>query len=118
MTVAKQRNKIPFLCGIKTYVLAEKCFGNLCLGLAVDKLKIMMRPQHFNYNYFAQIRASLVLIMWTDFLLTIYICLTSLTRAKPKEKNEICHSISTRAIKCDGVFFVLQHSFQYGFQHA
>ena len=46
------------------------------------------------------------------------ICLTSLTRAKPKEKNEICRSISTRAIKCDGVFFVLQHSFQYGFQHA
>ena len=42
------------------------------------------------------------------------ICLTSLTRAKSKEKNEICHSISTRAIKCDGVFFVLQHSFQYG----
>ena len=39
------------------------------------------------------------------------ICLTSVTRAKPKEKNEICHSISTRAIKCDGVFFVLQHGF-------
>ena len=47
-----------------------------------------------------------------------YICLTSVTRAKPKEKNEICHSISTRAVKCDGVFFVLQHGFQYGFQHA
>ena len=46
------------------------------------------------------------------------ICLTSLTRAKPKEKNEICCSISTRAVKCDGVFFVLQHDFQYGFQHA
>ena len=73
MTLVKQRNKIPFLCGIKSYVLPEKCFGNLCLGLAVDKLKIMMRPQHFNYNYFAQIRASLVLIMWTDFLLTTYI---------------------------------------------
>ena len=71
MTVVKQRNKIPFLCEIKTYVLAEKCFGSLCLGLAVDKLKIMMCLQHFNYNYFAQIRASLVLIMWTDFLLTI-----------------------------------------------
>ena len=39
-------------------------------------------------------------------------------RAKPKEKNEICCSISTRALKCDGVFFVLQHGFQYGFQHA
>ena len=47
-----------------------------------------------------------------------YICLTSLTRAKPKEKNEICRSISTHAVKCDGVFFVLQHGFQYGFQHA
>ena len=46
------------------------------------------------------------------------ICLTSLMCAKPKEKNEICRSISTRAVKCDGVFFVLQHSFQYGFQHA
>ena len=46
------------------------------------------------------------------------ICLTSLTRAKPKEKNEICCSISTCAVKCDGVFFVLQHGFQYGFQHA
>ena len=51
-------------------------------------------------------------------LSVIGICLTSLTRAKPKEKNEICHSISTRAVKCDGVFFVLQHGFQYGFQHA
>ena len=48
----------------------------------------------------------------------IFICLTSLTRAKPKEKNEICCSISTCAVKCDGVFFVLQHGFQYGFQHA
>ena len=48
----------------------------------------------------------------------IYICLTSVTCAKPKEKNEICRSISTRAIKYDGVFFVLQHSFQYGFQHT
>ena len=38
--------------------------------------------------------------------------------AKPKEKNEICHSISTCALKCDGVFFVLQHGFQYGFEHA
>ena len=47
-----------------------------------------------------------------------YICLTSVTRAKPKEKNEICRLISTCAVKCDGVFFVLQHSFQYGFQHA
>ena len=46
------------------------------------------------------------------------ICLTSLTCAKLKEKNEICHSISTRAVKCDGVFFVLQHGFQYGFHHA
>ena len=46
------------------------------------------------------------------------ICLTSLTRAKPKEKNEICCSISTHAVKCDGVFFVLQHGFQYGFQHS
>ena len=46
------------------------------------------------------------------------ICLASLTRAKPKEKNEICRSISTRAVKCDGVFFILQHGFQYGFQHA
>ena len=46
------------------------------------------------------------------------ICLTSLTRAKPKEKNEICRPISTHAVKCDGVFFVLQHGFQYGFQHA
>ena len=34
----------------------------------------------------------------------IYICLTSLTRAKPKEKKEICRSISTHAVKCDGVF--------------
>ena len=50
--------------------------------------------------------------------LYIYICLTSLTRAKPKEKNEICRSISTRVVKCDGVFFVLQHRFRYGFQHA
>ena len=48
----------------------------------------------------------------------VYICLTSVTRAKLKDKNEICRSISTRAVKCDGVFFVLQHSFQYGFQHA
>ena len=47
-----------------------------------------------------------------------YICLTSVTRAKPKEKNEICRSISTHAVKCDGVFFILQHGFQYGFQHA
>ena len=46
------------------------------------------------------------------------ICLTSLTRAKPKEKNEICYSILTCAVKCDGVFFVLQHGFQYGFQHT
>ena len=46
------------------------------------------------------------------------ICLTSLTHAKPKEKNEICCSISTCAVKCDGVFFVLQHGFRYGFQHA
>ena len=46
------------------------------------------------------------------------ICLTSVTRAKPKEKNEICHSVSTCAVKCDGLFFVLQHGFQYGFQHA
>ena len=37
---------------------------------------------------------------------------------KPKEKNEICRSVSTRAVKCDGLFFVLQHGFQYGFQHA
>ena len=35
------------------------------------------------------------------------ICLTSVTRAKPKEKNEICHSVSTHAVKCDGLFFVL-----------
>ena len=56
-----------------------------------------------------------------EFAIAVYvgcICLTSLTRAKPKEKNEICCSISTRAVKCDGVFFVLQHGFQYGFQHA
>ena len=46
------------------------------------------------------------------------ICLISVTHAKPKEKNKICRSISTCAIKCDGVFFVLQHGFQYGFQHA
>ena len=46
------------------------------------------------------------------------ICLTSVTHAKPKEKNEICCSISTCAIKCGGVFFILQHGFQYGFQHA
>ena len=44
-------------------------------------------------------------------VLDIYICLTLLTRAKLKEKNEICCSISTRAVKCDGVFFVLQHGF-------
>ena len=44
-----------------------------------------------------------------------YICLTSVTRAKPKEKNKIFRSISTRAVKCDGVFFILQHGFQYGF---
>ena len=37
---------------------------------------------------------------------------------KPKEKNEICSSVSTHAVKCDGLFFVLQHGFQYGFQHA
>ena len=47
-----------------------------------------------------------------------YICLTSVTRAKPKDKNEICRSISTHAVKCDGVFFVLQQGFQYSFQHA
>ena len=47
-----------------------------------------------------------------------YICLTSVTRTKPKEKNEICRLISTRAVKCDSVYFVLLHSFQYGFQHA
>ena len=47
-----------------------------------------------------------------------YVCLTSVTHAKPKEKNEICRSVSTRAVKCDGLFFVLQHGFQYGFQHA
>ena len=23
---------------------------------------------------------------------------------KPKEKNEICRSVSTRAVKCDGLF--------------
>ena len=48
----------------------------------------------------------------------VKICLTSVTHAKPKEKNKICHSISTRAVKCDGVFFILQHGFQYGFQHT
>ena len=32
------------------------------------------------------------------------ICLTSVTRAKPKEKNEICRSISTCAVKGGGVF--------------
>ena len=62
------------------------------------------------------------LIEFIDVLLShdmkYYICLTSLTRAKPKEKNEICRSVSTRAVKCDGVFFVLQHGFRYGFQHA
>ena len=53
-----------------------------------------------------------------NLTITITICLTSLTRAKPKEKNKICRSISTCAVKCDGVFFVLQHGFQYGFQQA
>ena len=37
---------------------------------------------------------------------------------KTEGENEICCSISTRAVKCDGVFFILQHGFQYGFQHA
>ena len=52
------------------------------------------------------------------YVYQIYICLTSVTRAKPKEKNKICRSISTHAVKCDGVFFELQHGFQCGFQHA
>ena len=43
----------------------------------------------------------------------IKICLTSVTRAKPKEKNEMCHSVLTHAVKCDGLFFVLQYGFQY-----
>ena len=47
-----------------------------------------------------------------------YICLASVIRAKPKKKNEICRSVLTCAVKCDGLFFVLQHGFQYGFQHA
>ena len=51
-------------------------------------------------------------------VLLLNICLTSVTRAKLKEKSEICHSVSTRAVKCDGLFFILQHGFQYGFQHA
>ena len=71
-----------------------------------------------NYLYIKKVMSKNVCRVYVLCINCIYICLNSVTRVKLKEKNEICCSISTCAVKCDGVFFILQHGFQYGFQHA
>ena len=72
----------------------------------------------FEYHISTTAKCNMGTCTWAAYWLNLIDMSHFSYSCKTKEKNEICRSISTRAVKCDGVFFVLQHGFQYGFQHA
>ena len=92
--------RVPFVL-MKAFPLSQK--SHLSKYLPVRRVYYMKTRKYVDY-----IQGGLLALHMSHFS----------NSCKTKEKNEICHSVSTCAVKCDGLFFVLQHGFQYGFQHA
>ena len=116
--LAAERDTLDNATSPRENVSFQHCVSALGVICTPNFTRIFIKDVTYNiyFDYFDGI--SVVLAKGGKALCYQIICLTSLTRAKPKEKNEICRSISTRAVKCDGVFFLLQHGFRYGFQHT
>ena len=77
--------------------------------------------QLYLHNFRVDLAVSTTQLKLCDFLCNsyqfIYVSLRLRVQNR-RRKTKSAAQFQTHAVKCDGVFFVLQHGFQYGFQHA